>query len=133
MEGFGKRRREAGFTLTEVLAALVLLAFALLPVLKALVSSQAMEARSQQVTQALFHADGRIEQIRAAALAAFATDFSLSSEPCGGGYLLTVQDGMEGSDLKSIRVMVGFDDDGNGVLDGSEIDAVLNTLVASRS
>jgi prepilin-type N-terminal cleavage/methylation domain-containing protein len=129
----GRHRLEGGFTLTEVLAALVLLAFTLLPVLKALISSQATENRSLQVTQALFLADGRIEEIRAAALSAFATDFSVSSDPCAGGYLLTVQDGMEGSDLKSIRVMVGFDDDGDGVLDGMEIDAVLNTLVASRS
>jgi hypothetical protein len=34
--------------------------------------------------------------------------------------------------LKSIRVQVGFDTDGNGVLAQSEIDAVLDTKIASR-
>jgi len=127
-----RRRRDGGFTLTEVLAALVLLAFALLPVLKALISAQATGTRSQHVTQALFLADRKIDDIRASALTAFATDFGVSSQALAGGYLCTVQDGQESSGLKSIRVMVGFDKDGDGVLGGGEINAVLNTRIAGR-
>jgi type II secretory pathway pseudopilin PulG len=132
MTVFDKRQREGGYTLTEVLAALVLLAFALLPVLKALISAQSTGTRSQEVTQALFLADKKIDEIRAGALAAFTTDFSVSSEALGGSYLCTVQDGQESSELKSIRVMVGFDTNDDGVLDSGEIDAVLDTRIASR-
>jgi prepilin-type N-terminal cleavage/methylation domain-containing protein len=132
MRRLRKDGREGGFTLTEVLTALVLLAFALLPVMKALISSQQTGTRSKRVTQAVFLADRKIEDIRAAALASFATDFSVSSEALPGGFACTVQDGQESAELKSIRVLVGFDDDGDGVLDGNEIDVVLNTLIASR-
>ena len=126
------RRRNSGFTLTEVLAAVVLMAIALVPVLRALTGAQVVGAKVERTTRSLVLAAQKIEEIRGAALTSFGTDFSTSSGVLAMGYLCTVQDGQESSALKSIRVTVGYDVDGDGILDGDEEDAVLNTLVANR-
>ena len=126
------RRESGGFTLTEVLAAVVLTAVALLPVLHALVSSQVVGARTERATVALALAVKRTESIRAAARTSFSTNFSTSSEPLSGGYLCTVQDGQESATLKSIKVLVGYDANGDGTLAPGEVDIVLDTLIASR-
>ena len=126
------RRQSGGFTLTEVLAAVVLTAVALLPVLQALVSSHVVGARTERTTLALPLAVRKAESIRAAARTSFSTNFSTSSEPLSGGYLCTVQDGQESATLKSIKVLVGYDANGDGTLAPGEVDIVLDTMIASR-
>ena len=126
------RRQSGGFTLVEVLAAVVLTAVALLPVLHALVSSQVIGARTERATLALALAVKKTEHIRAAAQTSFDTDFSTSSAVLSGNCLCTVQDGQESSALKSIKVQVGFDLDGDGTLAAGEIDVALDILVANR-
>ena len=126
------RRVSSGFALAEVLAAVALTAVALLPVLKALVSSQVIGAKTERATLALALAVKKTEDIRAAARTSFDTDFSTSSEALSGSYLCTVQDGQEGSTLKSIKVQVGYDLDGDGTLAAAEVDVVLDSLIANR-
>ena len=122
----------SGFTLVEVLAAVVLMAVALVPVLRALIGAQVVGTKAERTTRALVLAVQRIEEIRGTALTSFGTDFSTSSEVLSASYLCTVQDGQESSTLKSVRVQVGYDVDADGILGGSEVDAVLDTLIANR-
>ena len=126
------RRRNSGFTLVEVLAAVLLMAIALVPLLKALIGAQVVGTKAERTTQALVLAAKKIEEIRGAALTSFGTDFSTSPEVLATGYLCTVEDGQESSTLKSIRVTVGYDVDGDGTLAAGEADAVLDTLIANR-
>jgi prepilin-type N-terminal cleavage/methylation domain-containing protein len=132
MRGKLKGRHDGGFTLTEVLAAMVLIAVVLIPIVKALVHAQTSGEMSRRVTEALILAERRMEDIRATALEAYGTDFTSSSEPISGRFLCTTTDGGESLIIKSIRVQVGFDDDGNGVLAQSEVDAILDTKIANR-
>ncbi len=124
------RRQHGGFTLTEVLAAVVLMAIALVPILKAHIASQVLGTKAERSTKALALAVEKTEDIRASALRSFSTNFSTSSEALSQGYLCTVQDGQETATLKSIKVMVGYDIDGDGALDGDEVDVVLDTQIA---
>ena len=128
----GACSRNSGFTLTEVLAAVLLLAVALVPVLEAHIAAQVLGTKSERATRALVLAVKKMEDIRGAALTSFGTDFSTSSEVLSTGYLGTVQDGQESSALRSIKVLVGYDADGDGTLDSEEVDTVLDTLIANR-
>lgn len=123
-------RPNSGFTLTEVLASAVLMAIALVPVLKAHIAAQVLGTKAERMTRGLGLAVQKTEDIRAAAWTAFSTDFSTSSEVVSTGYLCTVQDGQESSALKSIKVIVGYDIDGDGTLDNEEVDVVLDTQIA---
>ncbi len=127
-----KRRSERGFTLAEVLVAAALMAIALSPAIKALINAHVIGTKSQRATQALLLADKKTEDIRAAALNTFNQDFNISSESLGGGYLCTVTDEEETGTLKKIQVVVGYDVNGDSVLDADEIDITLDTRVASR-
>lgn len=128
----GRSRGERAFTLAEVLASVVLLAAALVPVIQAISSSQATGTRSQRATRSLFFAEQRIEQIRNAALQSFNDDFSDTGEHLGDGFFCIVVDEEVNALLKRISVMVGFDADGSGDLDDTEIDVVLDTQIARR-
>ncbi len=127
-----KHHDTSGFTLTEVLVSIVLMALALAPVMHALARIQATGTKAQRVTQALFLAESTIEDVRAELLESFDTDFSVSSAALSDGFLCTVLQTDESSLLKIIEVEVGYDDDGDGVLDSGEIVAVLNTKVADK-
>jgi prepilin-type N-terminal cleavage/methylation domain-containing protein len=131
MSRSGDCHGNGGFTLTEVLAALVLTAVGVVPVLHAHIAAQALGTKAQRATSALTLAVKKIEDIRAAARTAFDTDFSTDSSILAAGHLCTVQDGRESSTLKSIKVMVGYDIDGDGALDSEEVDVVLDTQIAS--
>lgn len=124
-------RSNTGFTLTEVLASVVLMAIALVPVLKAHIAAQVLGTKAERMTPGLSFAVKKMEEIHAAALTSFSTDFSTSSEVISTGYLCTVQDGQESATLKSIKVLVGYDIDGDSFLDSEEVDVVLNTQIAN--
>jgi cytochrome c oxidase assembly protein Cox11 len=126
-----KKQRARTFTLVEVVAATILLALAVVPILRTLTTAQATGTTAQRTTQSLFLAVEKIEYIQALALNSFSTDFSTTNEMISGQWLCTVQDGQESTDLKSIRVAVGFDSNNNGQLDSDEQDVTLATKIAN--
>lgn len=129
-----KSRREtrSGFTLVEVLAAMMLIALALVPVVKALAHAQVTGTRSQRATQSLFYAERVIEDVRAELLEAFTTDVTALSGALPGGFVCVVSGANDGNLLKLVRVQVGFDEDRDGGLDSGEIVVTLDTKVAHK-
>ncbi len=124
--------RQSGFTLTEVLASMVLIGAAMTPVLHALVNAQVTGTRAQRATQAIFCAERKIEDVRAELLESFSTDVSTMSEALANGIICNVSEAADGNLLKIVKVEAGYDENRNGALDADEIVAVLDTKVSDR-
>ena len=122
----------AGFTLTEVVVASVLLIVAIVPILKALTSSHVMTALIERKTRSLIFAQAKLDELRARAIYNYLGSFGQTSASLGDPYRCTVVDTPNGSDLRTIEVSVGCDRNANGVLDAGEIEVTLATLVARR-
>ena len=124
--------RPAGFTLTEVVVASVLLIVAIVPILKALTSGHVMTALIERKTRSLVLAQAKLDEIRARAIYNYSGSFGQTSASLGAPYRCTVVDTPNGSDLRTIEVSVGCDLNANGVLDADEIEVTLASLVARR-
>lgn len=129
----GQRLRHVrrGVTLTEVVIASALLAVAVVPVLRALTSAQAMGTVVERKTQSVILAQGTLDEIRASAFHQYDTAFGKNSEPLVGAYLCTVTDNQH-PDLRLITVAVGFDVNSDGYLAEDEVDVILATYIAKR-
>ena len=119
------------FTLSEVIIASVILIIAIVPILKALTSSHALDIKIEQRTRSLTLAEAKLEDITARSIYGWSTDFNASSVSLEGSYLCTVADGAA-SDLRKIMILVGYDQNGNRVLDSDEVEVTLKTLLARR-
>ena len=126
------RRAQNALTLTELLASAVILSIALIPLLKFLADSQVLSLTIERKTQSILLAQKKMETVRAVAHTSFDTNFSCNSVTLASGYLCTVVDGQEQTDLKSIRVQVGFDINANSSLEAGEIHVTLDTQVTRR-
>jgi len=124
--------KERGFTLTELLVSTFLLSIAIVPIVKYLAETQVLSRRMERATKAVFLAQRRMEKIEAQTLKNFGADRSASNVQLMPGYLCNVTDGQEGPLLKSIKVSVGYDTNGNGILDADEINITLDTKLAKR-
>ena len=126
------KNRNAGFTLTEVVMASVLLLVAMVPILKGLTASHLGSVIIEHRTRSLAFAQTKLEEIKARSIYSYASSFTESGTSLEGDYLCNVSDRPVGSNLRSITVSVGYDDSGNGTLSGNEILVSLNTLLAKR-
>ncbi len=153
----GRYSRQGGFTITEVVIASLLLAVALIPIIKAMAISQTNTNIIERKSMSLILAEGKLDEIRTRALADYDDSFAESSAVLDGLYLCTVTDteppvgewpgtipgllswllGLDdpgpSSYLRMISVFVGFDLNENGTLDSDEIHVTLSTYVAERS
>ena len=127
----GSRTRK-GLTLTEVVVASALLIIAVVPILKGLTGSHLTSAILEQKTQALILAQAKMDEIKARSINNYSTNFGENNASLGGSYLCSVTDTPGGSDIRTITVSVGYDDDGNNILVPSEIDVELSTKIAKR-
>ncbi|UCE99536.1 MAG: hypothetical protein JSV82_00235 [Planctomycetota bacterium] len=130
------RQRSKGLTIMEVVVASMLLAVAMIPVLKALTAAHAVDIKIEERTRSFVLARAKLDEIRARALYSFSTDFEDPSSSVDGDYLCKVDgfpvDSRLQEVLKDIQVSVGYDDNNNSILEDSEIEVTLRTLLAKR-
>lgn len=125
-----------GFTLTEVVVASLLLAAALIPILKALTVAHETDVKVEQRTRSLVLAQAKLDEIKAKSVYSWSDDFADPSSSVDGAYLCKVVEsavpGRLTLILKDFEVSVGYDDNNNSVLEATEIQVTLRTLVAKR-
>jgi Tfp pilus assembly protein PilV len=125
-------RSAAGFTITEVVVASALLIIAIVPLLKALTSAQVTSSIIERRTRSLTLAQAKLDDIKARSIYSYSSDFTESNTAVDGLYLCNVADTAVTSDLRQVTVSVGYDLDGDSVLDSDEVEVTLTTLLAKR-
>jgi Tfp pilus assembly protein PilV len=128
-----KRKRNAGFTLSEVVMASALLIISLVPILKALTTSHVTNAIVERRTRSLILAQGKLERIKAQTINGYDATYTETNTTLDGSYLCNVTDSAMTSDLRQITIEVGFDQSGNSTLESGEVEVTLATLIAKRS
>ena len=124
--------RLAGFTLTEVVVASILLIIAIVPILKALTSAHVSTAIIERRTRSLTLAQAKLDDIRARSIYNYSDNFQENNLSLDGSYLCNVIDTTSGSNLRTITVSVGYDLNGNDTLSLDEIEVTLATYIARR-
>jgi Tfp pilus assembly protein PilV len=124
--------RRAGFTVIEVVVASVLLAAAMVPILKALTIAYVTSSAIEQKTRSLMYAQSKLDEIRLSSIYNYDTSYAAANVSLGNSYFYSVSDVSSGSDLRTITVSVGYDTNGNGTLSSDEIHITLSTLIARR-
>ena len=127
-----RRQRQKGITLTEVVVTSVLLAFALVPILKALTQANLNSVVIERRTQSLCLAQAKLNQLQAQSTYNFADIATQNNEVLSGSYLCNTTVTTVSSYLKSIKVDVGLDRNANGTLGSDEIEITLQTQIAQR-
>lgn len=136
---------EHGFTMIEVLGAIVILAITIVPLLGLFAMAPALHLQREELTRAAFLAQVRTEEVRDNLIGSFGGDFN---KPNGAAGDFHVDDGFEPSDsrykytishndddeLKDVTVTVWHDDDGdNGAgPEPGEQSVTLRTKVSRR-
>jgi Tfp pilus assembly protein PilV len=127
-------KRSAGLTLIEVVAASVLLAVVIVPILKCLTISYITSIKMEHKTRSLIFAQAKLDQIKVHSIYDYTnggSSFTQSNVSLGDSYLCNVTDD-SGDPLKTIVVKVGFDSNGDNSLSNDEVDSSLATLIARR-
>jgi hypothetical protein len=127
-----KRRANAGLTLTEVVIASALLITAMVPILKGLTNAHLGTVILERKTRSLVLAQGRLDEIKARSVYHYSQSFAENNLSLDGLYLCNVADEAAGSNLRKITVSVGYDYNGNNILDSDEIEVTQATYLAKR-
>lgn len=127
-----KSRACKGFTLSEVLVASMLLVVVMVPILRALTGAHTLDIRIERRSRSLTLAEAKLEDIKARSIYNYSTDFNDPSSSIEGAYLCKVTDTVVSSDLRTILLSVGYDQNGNSTLGSDEIEVTLKTLLARR-
>jgi hypothetical protein len=120
------------FTITEVVVASLLLAVAMIPILKALTSANLSTIVIEQKTRSLTLAQAKLDEIKARSIYHYSSSYTQTNISLGGSYLCNVSDSGSGGNLRTIIVSVGFDLNGDSNLASDEIQVTLATLIARR-
>lgn len=119
-----------GMTFTEVLMAAAILAFAMVPLLKAMTGNYLYSTRLERTSQSLLLAQNQLERLRAGALMDdFDSSWSESNKNLGSGYYGRITADSD-SALRTVTVEVGFDADEDSHLDNHEVLITLRTKIA---
>lgn len=127
-----RSRKRAGLTLTEVVIASAILIVAMVPILKGLTIAYLGTTIIERKTRSLILSQARLDEIKAETVYNYSRSFNENNSPLGGSYLCNVADESAGSNLRKITVSVGFDLNGNNVLESDEIEVTLATYIAKR-
>ncbi|HUU19916.1 MAG TPA: hypothetical protein VMW72_22380 [Sedimentisphaerales bacterium] len=122
----------AGFTMTEVVVASTLLIIAIVPILKVLTSAHVTSTIIERKTRSLTLAQAKLDEIRARSIYNYSSNFVETSTSLDGPYLCDVKDTSKGTDLREITISVGYDLNGNSMLEADEVEVTLATLIARR-
>ena len=116
-------------TFTEVLVATGILAFAMVPILKAMAGVHINSVKMEKKNKSLMIAQNQVEELRAQAIEDYDSSWSVSNQSSGGGYLYSISAGSDSS-LRTVTVTAGYDENQNLLLDSPEILVSLRTLIA---
>ena len=123
--------RRKGMTFTEVLVATAILAFAMVPILKAMTNAHIYSLRMERKSKSLLFAQNQIEELRARAIADYDSFWSGSDLPMGDGYYCNVSADTD-TELRTVSVTAGFDENQDHHLENGEVLACLRTRIARQ-
>jgi type II secretory pathway pseudopilin PulG len=126
------KSNRTAFTLTEVVVASSILAFAMVPVLKGLTNAHMTAIFIENKTKSFSYAQSKLDEVKSRSIYSYASSMAETNTSLGDGYLCTVTDASVGSDLRNVSVSTGFDENTNSALDSDEIKVTLQTLLARR-
>lgn len=125
-------QHERGLTLTEVVIASALLIIAMIPILKGLTTAHLGTVIIERKSRSLILARAKLDEIKARSVYHYSDSFDETNTSLDGSYLGSITDVSAGSNLRTITVAVGYDLDGDSILDSDEIEVTLSTYVAKR-
>jgi len=128
-----KRLNKKGFTFIEVLASVLILAGATVPIITFAADSLSTSMEIERRVKSTLLAEGEMEKIKNILRKSFDTDFTAWPSSLGNNYFAERTSTDISSTLKIIEVSVGYDTDGNGSLGTGEIMITLKTQYAERS
>ncbi len=123
-----------GFTLIEVLAAIILIAAALIPIM--IITTQIIEKslKDEELTKVIFLAEGKIEDVKRGVVDSFATSATESTtafDSPNDDYKYTVSDDGAAS-IKVIQGCVWYGENNDDTSGPGESNITLSTKVADR-
>lgn len=129
-----------GFTLIEVLLAIVLLGVGVIPLLGGLARSSISSVRNEREMRTVFLAQQLVENVKSQAVNNFSGDYSQGPTRFSGpdqGFKYTidyyVSDGDDADKIRSIHVTVWYDGDDDDVVDTEEEQMELFAKIAKRA
>lgn len=129
---YPRAKFKKGYTLVEVLVASALLIAVSVPMLKALTRSYVFSNSIRYKTKSVVFAKSRLDRVRAIAQNSYNTSLAQSNIDMGDGYLCSVSDSGFASDIRTVTVTSGYDQDEDGTLDSDEIEITLTSKIARR-
>jgi len=104
----------------------------MVPILKGLTSAHMGTMIIERKSRSLILAQARLDEIKARSVFHYSDTFAQTNVPLDGSYLCNVEDSAISSDLRKTTASVGYDLDGNSILDPDEIEVTLATCIAKR-
>ena len=127
------RRKAKGFTFVEVLASVLLITGAVVPLITFSADSLSTSIEIERKVKSMLLAEGEMEKIKNILRKSFDTNFTAWSGDLGNNYRAVRTSSDVSSTLKVIGVSVGYDANKNSSLDSNEIMVTLTTQYAERS
>ncbi|MGB3242483.1 MAG: type II secretion system protein [Candidatus Omnitrophota bacterium] len=132
-------KNKKGFTYLELLAAIVITAIALIPIMRVMPEGMVAVTRVERLTRAGLLAQSKMDEVRSQILGTnasygFSKDYTESATAFPApddDYIYTVTDD-QSTDIKILNVTVWFDEDGDSVQDADEESVSLDVKVADR-
>ena len=124
--------RFGGFTFTEVIAASVILAVAIVPILRGLTISQFQNKIIENKARSRILAQAELDRIKVRSIYHYTDAFSQSDLSLDGHYLCNIDDTTIETNLRKIVLSVGYDSNKNDQLEEDEILVTLSTYIARR-
>jgi len=109
-----------------------LLIIAIVPILKALTIAHVSTTAIERKTRCLILAQAKLDEIKARLIYSYADDFDEVDISLDGLYLCEVEDDPISSNLREIKVKVGYDLNSDDILQLDEFEVTLFTLIAKR-
>lgn len=129
---FAIGKRFAGFTLTEIVIASVLLIITIVPILEGLTIAQRNIKVIERKTRSLVLAQAKLDEIKAYLIYHYTDTYNQDDLSLDGLYLCDITDTSAGKNLREITISAGYDLDENTQLASDEVLVTLGTLIAKR-
>ena len=104
----------------------------MVPILKGLTSAHLSTVIIERKSRSLILAQARLDEIKARSVYHYSDSFAETNTSIDGSYLCNVDDSSINTNLRKITVSVGYDHDGDNILDPDEIEVALATCIAKR-
>jgi len=121
------------FTLVEVLASVLILAGAIVTIIKYSADGLAASLEIERRTKSTLLAESEMEKIKNTLRKSFETDFTTWPNSLGDNYLASRTATDLSPTLKVIEVSVGYDANADGTLGADEIMVTMTTKIVKRN